>query len=96
MSPFALVNLLEIRGEKMFKNIFKFILVFGLLFCLSASVLFVSANTKDTEKTENNAIDLTYTDMESLFADKIFTNEYGKIELKIERDPELEELLLEC
>jgi len=82
--------------EKMFKNIFKFILVFGLLFCLSASALFVFANTKGTVKTENTAIDLTYTDMESLFADKIFTNEYGEIKLKIGRDPELEELLLEC
>jgi len=82
--------------EKMSKNIFKIILVFGLLFFLSTSVLFVSANTKDTVKTENTAIDLTYTDMESLFADKIFTNEYGEIKLRIERDPELEELLLEC
>ncbi|HDP36946.1 MAG TPA: hypothetical protein ENN27_03615 [Candidatus Atribacteria bacterium] len=80
----------------MFKNIFKILLVFGLLFCLSTSVLFVSANTKDTVTTENTAIDLTYTDMESLFADKIFTNEYGEIKLKIERDPELEELLSEC
>jgi len=86
----------EIGGKEMFKNIFKIILVFGLLFCLSTSVLFVSANTKDTVKTENTAIDLTYTDMESLFADKIFTNEYGEIKLKIERDPELEELLSEC
>jgi len=74
----------EIEGKEMFKNIFKIILVFGLLFCLSTSVLFVSANTKDMVKTENTAIDLTYTDMESLFADKIFTNEYGEIKLKIE------------
>ena len=80
----------------MSKNIFKFILVFVLLFCLSSSILFVFADTKSKLTTENTANDLTYADMESLFADKIFTNEYGKIELKIERDPELEELLLEC
>ncbi|MEA2087856.1 MAG: patatin-like phospholipase family protein [Candidatus Caldatribacteriota bacterium] len=80
----------------MFKNIFKFILIFGLLFCLSVSVIFVSADTEAMAKAKNTAIDLTYTDMESLFADKIFTNEYGEIKLRIERDPELEELLLEC
>jgi NTE family protein len=80
----------------MSKNIFKFILVFGLLFCLFSSILFVSAETKDKTKIGNTANDLTYTDMESIFADKIFTNEYGEIKLKIERDPELEELLLEC
>jgi len=80
----------------MYKNIFKFILVFVLLFCLSTSILFAFAETKGKSTTENTAIDLTYTDMESLFADKIFTNEYGEIKLKIERDPELEELLLEC
>jgi len=34
--------------------------------------------------------------MESLFADKISTNEYGEIELKIEKDPELEDLLAKC
>jgi len=80
----------------MSKNIFKFILVFVLLFCLSSSILFVFADTKSKLTTENNANDLTYADMESLFADKISTNEYGEIELKIEKDPELEDLLAKC
>ena len=86
----------EIGGKEMFKNIFKFILVFVLLFCLSSSILFVFADTKSKLTTENTANDLTYADMESLFADKIFTNENGEIELKIEKDPELEELLAKC
>ena len=80
----------------MSKNIFKFTLVFVLLFCLSSSILFVFADTKSKLTTENTANDLTYADMESLFADKIFVDKDGEIELKIERDPELEELLLEC
>jgi len=80
----------------MSKNIFKFILVFILLFCLSSSILFVFADTKSKLTTENTANDLTYADMESLFADKIFTSEDGKIELKIERDLELEDLLANC
>ena len=86
----------KIEGKEMFKNIFKIILVFGLLFCLSSSILFVFADTKSKLTTENTVNDLTYADMESLFSDKIFTNEYGEIELKIEKDPELEELLAKC
>ena len=86
----------EIGGKEMFKNIFKFILVFVLLFCLSSSILFVFADTKSKLTTENTANDLTYADMESLFSDKIFTNKYGEIELKIEKDPELEDLLAKC
>ena len=86
----------EIEGKEMFKNIFKIILVFGLLFCLSSSILFVFADTKSKLTTENTVNDLTYADMESLFSDKIFTNENGEIELKIEKDPELEELLAKC
>jgi len=95
---YNIVNLLlRKRGvEKMSKNIFKFILVFVLLFCLSSSTLFVFADTKSKLTTENTATNLTYADMESLFADKISTNEYGEIKLKIERDPELEELLSAC
>ena len=80
----------------MSKNIFKFTLVFVLLFCLSSSILFAFADTKSKLTKENTANDLTYADMESLFADKIFTNEDGKIELKIERDLELEDLLAKC
>jgi len=66
------------------------------LYCLSSSILFVFAETKSKSTTENTANDLTYADMESLFADKIFTNEDGEIELKIEKDPELEDLLAKC
>ncbi|HAJ33037.1 MAG TPA: hypothetical protein DCK79_06660 [Candidatus Atribacteria bacterium] len=80
----------------MSKNIFKFILVFVLLFCLSSSILFVFADTKSKLTTENTANDLTYADMESLFVGKIFINEDGKIKLKIERDLELENLLERC
>jgi len=50
----------------MSKNIFKFILVFVLLFCLSSSILFVFADTKSKLTTENTVNDLTYADMESL------------------------------
>jgi len=80
----------------MSKNIFKFILVFVLLFCLSSSILFVLADTKSKLTTKNTANDLTYADMESLFSDKIFVDENGEIELKIEKDPELEDLLAKC
>lgn len=95
---YNIVNLLLRKWgvEKMSKNIFKFILVFVLLFCLSSSILFVFADTKSKSITENTVNDLTYADMESLFADKIFTNEDGEIELKIERDLELEDLLAKC
>ena len=80
----------------MSKSILKTISVFILLFCLSSSTFFIYADTAGKEKTENTANELTYADMESLFADKIFINEFGEIKLKIERDPELEELLLAC
>ena len=80
----------------MSKNIFKTMLVFSLLLFLFNSTIFVFADTKSKLTTENNATNLTYADMESLFADKIFTNEYGEIELKIEKDLELEDLLAKC
>ena len=80
----------------MSKNIFKTIMVFSLLFFLFNSTIFVFAETKSKLTTENTATNLTYADMESLFADKISTNEYGEIELKIERDLELEDLLAKC
>ena len=80
----------------MSKFFFKTILVLVLLFCLFSSILFVFADTKSKLTTENTANDLTYADMESLFADKILTNENGEIKLKIVRDPELEDLLANC
>ena len=80
----------------MSKNIFKTILVFNLLFFLLNFTIFVFAETESTPTTENTATNLSYADMESLFADKIFTNEYGEIELKIEKDLELEDLLAKC
>jgi len=63
----------------MSKNIFKTIMVFSLLFFLFNSTIFVFAETKSKLTTENTATNLTYADMESLFADKISTNEYGEI-----------------
>ena len=80
----------------MSKNIFKTILVFNLLFFLLNFTIFVFAETESTPTTENTATNLSYANMESLFADKIFTNEYGEIELKIEKDLELEDLLAKC
>jgi hypothetical protein len=65
------VNLKEIGGEKMSKNIFKIILLFILLFCLSNSAFFAYANAISTKKIENTAIDLTYNDMEAQFANNV-------------------------
>ena len=59
------MNLKKIGGEKMSKNILKITFISILLCCLSASTFFVSAD-------KNTAIDLTYTDMEALFANNVF------------------------
>lgn len=77
----------------MSNHIFKFKFFFVLLFCLSITILFAFADTKNKLSTENTASNLTYTDMETLFSDKILINKDGEIELKIEKDPELEDLL---
>ena len=87
------MNLKEIGGEKMSKNIFKIILLFILLFCLSNSAFFVYADAISTKKIENTTIDLTYADMEARFADNVFITKGDKFKVMVEKDLELEDLL---
>jgi len=87
------VNLLEIGGEKMSKNIFKIILLFILLCCLSNSAFFVYADAISTKKIENTAIDLTYADMEAQFANNVFITKDEEFKVIVEKDLELEDLL---
>ncbi len=89
------MNLKETGGEKMSKNIFKIILFFILLFCLSNSAFFVYANTTSEEKIENTAIDLTYADMEAQFANNVFITKDNEFKVVVEKDLELEDLLAE-
>jgi len=90
------VNLKEIGGEKMSKNIFKIILLFILSFCLSNSAFFVYADTIGKEKMENTAIDLTYADMEAQFANNVFITKDEEFKVIVEKDLELEDLLVKC
>jgi len=83
-----LVNLKKIGGEKMSKNILKIIFISILLYCLSASTFFVSAD-------KNTAIDLTYTDMEAQFANNVFITKDNEFKVIVEKDLELEDLLTE-
>jgi len=80
----------------MSKNIFKIILLFILLCCLSNSTFFVYANTIDQNKMENTAIDLTYADMETQFANNVFITKDGEFKVIVEKDLELEDLLAKC
>lgn len=80
----------------MSKNIFKIILLFILLFCLSNTAFFVYTDAISTEKTENSAIDLTYTDMEARFADNVFITKDNEFKVIVEKDLELEDLLAKC
>jgi len=77
----------------MFKNFYKFIFIFILIFCLFAPSNFAYYN-EDDGKTEYfitmNAM------IEFRFADKIIINEGGKVEIKTEKDLELEELILKA
>lgn len=91
-----IVNLKETGGEKMSKNIFKIILLFILLFCLSNSTFFVYANTISEERIENTAIDLTYADMEAQFANNVFITKDDEFKVVVEKDLELEDLLAKC
>lgn len=91
-----IVNLKETGGEKMSKNIFKIILLFILLFCLSNSAFFVYANTISKERIENTAIDLTYADMEAQFANNVFITKDDEFKVVVEKDLELEDLLAKC
>ena len=83
-----LVNLKKVGGEKMSKNILKIIFISILLYCLSASTFFVSAD-------KNTAIDLTYTDMEAQFANNVFITKDNEFKVIVEKDLELEDLLIE-
>ena len=80
----------------MSKNIFKIILLFILLFCLSNSAFFVYADTIGKEKMENTAIDLTYADMEAQFANNVFITKDEEFKVIVEKDLELEDLLAKC
>ena len=80
----------------MSKNIFKIILLFILLFCLSNSAFFVYADTISNKKIENTAIDLTYADMEAQFANNVFITKDGEFKVIVEKDLELEDLLAKC
>lgn len=80
----------------MSKNIFKIILLFILLFCLSNSAFFVYANTISKEKIENTAINLTYADMEAQFANNVFITKDNEFKVVVEKDLELEDLLAKC
>lgn len=80
----------------MSKNIFKIILLFILLFCLSNSAFFVYANTISEERIENTAIDLTYADMEAQFANNVFITKDDEFKVVVEKDLELEDLLAKC
>jgi len=82
------VNLKKIGGEKMSKNILKITFISILLCCLSASTFFVSAD-------KNTAIDLTYTDMEAQFANNVFITKDNEFKVIVEKDLELEDLLIE-
>ena len=87
------MNLLEIGGEKMSKDIFKIILLFILLGCLSNSAFFVYADAISTKKIENTDIDLTYADMEAQFANNVFITKDEEFKVIVEKDLELEDLL---
>jgi len=80
----------------MSKNIFKIILLFILLFCLSNSAFFVYADTISEERVENTAIDLTYADMEAQFANNVFITKDDEFKVVVEKDLELEDLLAKC
>ena len=95
-SSLPIVDLKEIGGEKMSKNIFKIILLFILLFYLLNSAFFIYANTISKKKIENTAIDLTYADMEAQFANNVFITKDGEFKVIVEKDLELEDLLAKC
>ena len=80
----------------MSKNIFKIILVFILLFCLSSSTSFVHAYTIGKKKTENTVSELTYADMEAQFADNVFITKDNEFKVIVEKDLELESLIADC
>ncbi|OFW54920.1 MAG: hypothetical protein A2163_05250 [Actinobacteria bacterium RBG_13_35_12] len=77
----------------MSKNIFKIILLFILLFCLSNFAFFANVDTPSEERVENTAIDLTYADMEAQFVNNVFITKDDEFKVMVEKDLELEDLL---
>ena len=78
----------------MFKNIYKFTLFLILIFYLSASPTLAYYVEDNGEKTEYFITMNTM--IEFRLEDKIIINEEGKNEIKIEKDLELEELILKA
>ncbi len=78
----------------MFINICKIISILILIFCSYSSTLLAYYNEEDRIKRKyfisNNTM------VESQLKDKIIINEKGEIEIKIEKDLELEELILQA
>jgi len=77
-----------------FKNFYKFTLFLILIFYLSVSPTLAYYNEDNGGKT--GYFITINTMIEFRFADKIIINEEGKIEMKIEKDLELEELILKA
>jgi NTE family protein len=78
----------------MFKNIYKFALILILIFCLFAPPTLAYYNEGNGKKT--GYFITMNTMIEFRFADKIIIDKEGKIEMKIEKDLELEELVLKA
>jgi NTE family protein len=87
------VNLKKLEEKMMFKNVYKFTLILILIFYLSASPALAYYN-EDNGKPEYFITEDTL--IESQLEDRITINEEGKIEIKIEKDQELDELLLKA
>lgn len=81
----------------MSKKILKTTLVFSLSLLLwFSSIILVFATTENKLTSKDKEVDLTFADIETLFANNILMDEDGKIKLRIEQDPELEKMLAEC
>jgi len=79
------------------KKILKTTLVFSLSLLLwFSSIILVFATTENKLTSKDKEVDLTFADIETLFANNILMDEDGKIKLRIEQDPELEKMLAEC
>ena len=78
----------------MFKNFYKFALIFILIFFLFAPPT-LAYYVEDNGKKAGYFITIN-TMIEFRFKDKVIINEEGKIEIKIEKDLELEELILKA
>ncbi len=88
------MNYIQLEEKMMFKNFYKFTLILILIFYLFAPSTLAYYNEDNGKKTEYFITINTM--IEFRFADKIIINEEGKIEMKIEKDLELEELILKA